>query len=49
MKIIKFGKTRKDTRWKRRKFIAAERVRKQSESEDGGMRELRERFEFVET
>ena len=42
MKIKKFGKTRKDIRWKRREFVAFKRVRKQSESEDGGMRELRE-------
>ena len=48
MKINKFGKTRKDTRWKRGEFVVVERVRKQSESEDGGMRELRERFEVVE-
>ena len=48
MKIIKFGKTRKDTRWKRGEFVVVEKVRKQSESEGGGMRELRERFEVVE-
>ena len=42
MKINKFGKTRKDTRWKRGEFVAVEIVRKQSESEDGGMKELRE-------
>ena len=42
MKINKFGKTRKDTRWKRGEFVAVERVRKQSESEDEGMRELRD-------
>ena len=42
MKISKFGKTRKDIRWKRGEFVAEERVRKQNESEDGGMRELRE-------
>ena len=42
MKITKFGKTRKDTKWKRGEFVSFERVRKQSESEDGGMRELRE-------
>ena len=42
LKINKFGKTRKDTRWKRGEFVVAERVRKQSESEDGGMRELRD-------
>ena len=44
----KFGKTRKDTRWKRGEIVVVEIVRKQSESEDGGMRELRERFEVVE-
>ena len=38
----KFGKTRKDTRWKRGEIVVAEIVRKQSESEDGGMRELRD-------
>ena len=43
LKRNKFGKTRKDTRWKRGEFVVVERVRKQSESEDGGMRELRER------
>ena len=48
MKINKFGKTRKDTRWKRGEIVVVEIVRKQSESEDGGMRELRERFEVVE-
>ena len=48
MKRSKFGKTRKNIRWKRRETVVAERVRKQSESEDGGMRELRERFEVVE-
>ena len=42
MKSNKFGKTRKGTRWKRGEFVVVERVRKQSESEDGGMRELRE-------
>ena len=42
MKINKFGKTRKDVRWKRGKCVAVEKVRKQSESEDGGMNELRE-------
>ena len=41
MKRSKFGKTRKDIRWKRGEFIFVESVRKQSESEDGGMRELR--------
>ena len=48
MKSRKFGKTRKDTRWKRGEIVVVEGVRKQSESEDGGMRELRERFEVVE-
>ena len=48
MKRNKFGKTRKDTRWKRGEFVAVEIVRKQSESEDGGMRELREIYEVVE-
>ncbi len=48
MKSIKFGKTRKDTRWKRGEFVAVESVRNQSESEDEGMRELREIFEVVE-
>ena len=43
MKRNKFGKTRKDTRWKRGEFVVGEVVRKQSESEDGGMRELKER------
>ena len=42
LKRNKFGKTRKDTRWKRGEFVVVERVRKQSESEDGGMRELRD-------
>ena len=42
MKRNKFGKTRKDTRWKRGEFVVAQRVRKQSESEDEGTRELRE-------
>ena len=42
MKKSKIGKTRKSTRWKRGEFVVVERVRKQSESEDGGMRELRE-------
>ena len=48
MKRSKFGKTRKDTRWKRGEFVVVEKVRKQSESEYEGMRELRERFEVVE-
>ena len=48
MKINKFGKARKDTRWKRREFVVVEVVRKQSESEDGGMRELEERIEVDE-
>ena len=41
LKRIKFGKTRKDTRWKKGEFVVVERMRKQSESEDGGMRVLR--------
>ena len=41
LKIIKFGKTRKDIRWKRGEFVVVE-WEKQSESEDGGMKELRE-------
>ena len=48
MKRNKFGKTRKDTRWKRGEIVVAEIVRKQSESEDGGMRELREFFNAAE-
>ena len=36
------AKTRKDTRWKRGESVIVKRVRKQSESEDGGMRELKE-------
>ena len=48
MKRNKIGKTRKDTRWKRGEIVFEERVRKQSENEDGGMRELREIFEVVE-
>ena len=43
MKRIEFGKTRKDTRWKRGEIVVVEIVRKQSESDDGGMRELREK------
>ena len=31
------------TRWERGECVAVEQVRKQSESEDGGMRELREK------
>ena len=42
VKRNKFEKTRKHTRWKRGEFVVAESVRKQSESGDGGMRELRE-------
>ncbi len=38
MKRNKFGKTRKDTRWKRGEFVVVERVRKQSENEDRRMR-----------
>ena len=48
MKINKFEKTRKDTRWKRGEIVVVERVRRQNESENGGMRELRERIEVVE-
>ena len=48
MKINKFGKTRKDTRRKGGDTVVFEIVRKQSESEDGGMSELREKFEVVE-
>ena len=47
MKNSKFGKTRKDTRWKRGELVVVEIVRKQSESEDGGMRELRDICEVV--
>jgi hypothetical protein len=43
LKRNKIGKTRKDIRWKRGEFVVVEVIRKQSESEDGGMRELRER------
>ena len=42
MKRNKFEKTRKYTRWKRGEFVVVERVRKQSENGDGGMRELRD-------
>ena len=42
MKKNKFGKTRKDTKWKRGEFVVVKRVRKQSERKDGGMRKLRE-------
>ena len=42
LKFKKFGKTRKDIRWKRGEMVVVKIVRKQSESEDGGMRELRE-------
>ena len=48
MKRNKFGKTRKDTRWKRGEFVVEERVRKQSESEDGEMKELKESFKVDE-
>ena len=48
MKRSKFGKTRKDTRLKRGEIVVVKSVRKQSESEDDGMRELRERFEVGE-
>ena len=46
MKNNKFGKTRKDTRWKRGEFVIVEIVRKQSESEDGGMRELKQKKDW---
>ena len=46
MKRSKFGKTRKDTRWKRGEFVVVENEK--NESEDGGMRELKERFEVYE-
>ena len=42
MKRNKIGKTRKNARWKRGEIVVVEIVRKQSESEDGGMRVLRE-------
>ena len=42
LKINKFEKTRKDTRWKRGEFVVVDFMKKQSENEDGGMRELRE-------
>ena len=42
MKRNKFGKTRKDTRWKRGEIVVVEMVRKQSESEDGRVIELRD-------
>ena len=42
MKRSKIEKTRKHIRWKRGEFVVVEIVRKQSEGEDGGMRELRE-------
>ena len=48
MKINKFGKTRKGARWKGGQIVFVEMVEKQSESEDGRMRELREIFEVVE-
>jgi hypothetical protein len=35
LKINKFRKTRKDIRWKRGEIVTVEKVRKQSESEDG--------------
>ena len=47
LKINKIGKTRKDIRWKRGEIVAVEKVRKQSESEDGGMGELRECAQIV--
>ena len=42
MKRNKSGKTRKDIRWKRGEIVVVEIVRKQSESEDGKTRDLRE-------
>ena len=42
VKRRKIGKTRKHTRWKRGEIVVVESVRKQSESGDGGMRELRD-------
>ena len=48
MKRNKFGKTRKDVRWKRGEFVVVESVRKQSESEDGEMRGFREILDVVE-
>ena len=42
MKVNKFGKIRKDIRWKRGEIVVVEIMRKQSESEDEGMRKLRE-------
>ena len=48
LKRSKFGKTRKDIRWKRGEFVVFEIVRKQSESEDGEMRDLKEIFEVDE-
>ena len=42
------GETIKNTRWKRGELVAVDIVRKQSESENGGMRELKEIFEVVE-
>ena len=41
MKGNKIGKTRKDIRWKRGEIVVVEKKRKQSESEDGGMRKMR--------
>ena len=43
MKRRKFGKTRKDTRWKRGESVVVEVMRKQGESEGGGVRGMRER------
>ena len=42
VKRNEFEKTFKHTRWKRGEIVVVERVRKQSESGDGGMRELRD-------
>ena len=42
VKRNKLGKTRKHTRWKRGESVVVELVRKQNESEDEGIRELRD-------
>ena len=47
MKSKKFGKTRKDIRWKGGEFVFVERVRKQSESEDEVKGEKNEEFTKV--
>ena len=48
MKRNKLRKTRKDIRWERGDIAVVKIVRKQSESEDGGMRELKKILEVVE-